>query len=259
MTTRDQAATAYDEIAPGGGDTGQPINLAARLALIQRYVLLAGQKAIDCGCGSGGYVSAFLKLGADAWGVEYNEEMVRRFKQTAKEPERVKVGDLEQIDFCDATFDIALLNEVLEHVPHDQKALNEISRILKRGGTLVIFSPNRLYPFEAHGVFWKSSGRVILPHRTLFVPYVPVRLGKRFLHYHARNYFPSELRRMVRNAGFEITHCTYIWQTFENLSGNQPKFLRALIPLLRQISSVLKRIPLLRAFGVSQVIFAKKR
>jgi ubiquinone/menaquinone biosynthesis C-methylase UbiE len=259
MKTREQPARAYGEIAIGGGDTAQPINLAARLALIQRHISLAGRKAIDCGCGSGGYVLELLKLGCDAWGVEYSQEKVRHFKQTAKEPDRVNSGDLEQIKFRESTFDIALLNEVLEHVPDDQKALTEICRILKRGGMLVVFSPNRLYPFETHGVSWKSSGRRVLPYRTLFVPYLPVRFGKWFLDYHARNYFPSELKRMVCDAGFEVTHRTYMWQTFENISGSQPRLIRVLSPLLRQVSFALKRIPLLRAFGVSQVIFAKKR
>jgi ubiquinone/menaquinone biosynthesis C-methylase UbiE len=259
MMARQQTATAYSEITIGGGDTAQPINLEARLALIQRHVPLAGRKTIDCGCGSGGYILELLKLGSDAWGVEHNEEKVRHFKQTAKEPDLVKVGDLERIEFRDATFDIALLNEVLEHVPSDQKALTEICRILKPAGTLMIFSPNRLYPFETHGVSCKSTGYRVLPYFTLFVPYLPVRVGKRFLDYHARNYFPSELKRIVSEAGFEVTYRTYMWQTFENISGSQPKLLRALSPLLRQISFALKRIPLLRALSVSQVIFANKR
>ena len=259
MATHEQSGGAYGEVTIGGGDTAQPINLAARLALIQRHIPLAGRKLIDCGCGSGGYVLELLKLGCDAWGVESNEGKVQHFKLSAKEPDRVKPGDLERIKFGDGTFDVALLNEVLEHVPHDQKALAEICRILKPGGTLVVFSPNRLYPFETHGVSWKSSGRRVLPYRTLFVPYLPVRLGKRFLDYHARNYFPSELKRMVCNAGFEVIYRTYMWQTFENISGTQPKLIRVLSPLLRQVSFTFERIPLLRAFGVSQVIFAKKR
>ena len=259
MRKREQSSRAYGAITIGGGDTAQPINLAARMALIQRHVSLAGRKVIDCGCGSGSYVLEFLKLGCDAWGIEYNEDKVRHFKRTAKDPDRVEPGDLERIQFGEATFDMALLNEVLEHVPNDQKALAEIGRILKPGGTLVVFSPNRLYPFETHGVTWKSSRRRILPHCTLWVPYIPVRMGKRFLDYHARNYFPSELKRMICHAGLEVSHRTYIWQTFENISGTQPKLIRALVPFLRQISFALSRIPLIRAFGASQVIFARKR
>jgi ubiquinone/menaquinone biosynthesis C-methylase UbiE len=259
MITREQPRTAYGEIVIGGGDTNQPFNLSARLALIQRHVPLAGRKVIDCGCGAGGYLLELLKLGADAWGIEYNEEKVRRLRQMVKDTNRVKTGDLERMDFRDATFEVVLLNEVLEHVPHDQRALSELHRILEPGGKLVIFSPNRLYPFETHGVSWKSSGHDVPPYCTLFVPYIPVRMGKRFLDYHARNYFPHELKRMVRFAGFEITHCTYMWQTFENISGRQPAFIRVLRPLWRQISFAFQKMPLLRAFGVSQVIFATKR
>ncbi len=253
------AATSYGEIAIAGGDTAQPINLAIRIALIQHYVPLAGRKVIDCGCGSGRYVIEFLRLGADAWGIEYNEDKVHSFKQLAKEPDRVKIGDLQRIEYRDAIFDLALLNEVLEHVPDEHKALSEVLRILKPGAALVVFSPNRLYPFETHGVRWKSTGRAILPHGTLFIPYVPLRLGKRFFDYPARNYFPSELNRIVCEAGFEIVHRTYMWQTFENISGSQPPLIRVMRPLFRRISSALQHIPGLRAFGVSQVIFARKR
>jgi SAM-dependent methyltransferase len=66
---------------------------------------------------------------------------------------RVFQGDLQAINYGDNEWDYAMLNEVLEHVADDSKVLDEVYRILKPGGILFIFSPNRWFPFETHGVF----------------------------------------------------------------------------------------------------------
>jgi SAM-dependent methyltransferase len=247
----------YDGIEPGGGSTGAPLNLQKRVGLIQKYISLAGTTMLDCGCGTGEYVLALNRLGAEAWGIEYSPAKVAEFKRLNQWPERVSVGNVEQTGFAPSSFDAALLNEVLEHVSDDRRALREIHRLLRPDGTLFVFSPNRLYPFEIHGVALKASGRRI-PHYTPLVPYLPLRLGRAIFRYWARNYWPGELRRLVRECGFRITHTDYVWQTFENLSGNQPRLVTALRPWLRQVSSLLERAPLVRALGVSQMIVAEK-
>lgn len=50
----------YTHIAIGGGDTDRPLNKQKRLRLIERQVSLRDAKTLDCGCGTGGYVLAFL-------------------------------------------------------------------------------------------------------------------------------------------------------------------------------------------------------
>ncbi len=46
-----------------------------------------------------------------------------------------------------------LLNEVIEHVGNDRDTIREALRVTKPGGRVVIFAPNRYYPFETHGVY----------------------------------------------------------------------------------------------------------
>ncbi len=244
------------EIQAAGGDTATPLNLQKRLDWICTVAgPVRGKSVIDCGCGAGEYVRALTALGADAWGIEYSAEKIGEAKRRGALPEgRVAVGDLEAVEFADDRFDVALLNEVLEHVPRDDQGIREVHRILKPGGVAVIFSPNRLYPFETHGVSLRSGAKV--PHYTPLVPYVPVRLG--LFQYWARNYWPWELRALVRAGGFSIERCGYVWQTFENISGHQPRWIGALRPLLRAIARALEATPGLRAFGVSQLIVARK-
>ena len=252
----ERSPDGYGPIRIAGGDTTQPIIMARRLRLLQKHYSFSGRKVIDCGCGAGGYVMEFLKLGADARGIEFSEEKVNQFKAAGKEPDRVNVGDLQRMDFPDRTFEFALLNDVLEHVPEDHRALSEIFRILKPLGMLAVISPNRLYPFETHGVTCRLTHKALAPHWTPLVPYVPLFIGRHLFSYHARNYFPGELRRLIAAAGFQIVHRTYFWQTFENVTGQQPGWVRVMRPALRKAATLLERTPVLRRIGVSQVILA---
>ncbi len=247
------------DIKPGGGDTGRPLNVQKRLARMQAHDELRGRRILDCGCGAGHYVLAFLAAGGDALGIEYEADKVADFRQAHPDKAaRVMVGDVQHIAFESESFDVALANEVLEHVPDDARGLREIYRILKPGGRLFVFSPNRLYPFETHGVYMGDSERK-LPIATPFVPYIPVPVGERFLRYWARNYWPRELQVLIAAQGFTIAHTDFVWQTFENISGKQPRLLGRVKPLLRRAATVGERVPGLRAVGgVSQFIVAVK-
>jgi len=250
--------TQYQGIKPSGGSTGAPLNLKKRIDIIQRRLPLSHRKIIDCGCGNGRYLWGLLAAGADAFGIEYYEEKVREFRRLHPEfAGRISCGSLEQLHFPDKSFDAALLNEVLEHIVDEVKALREIYRILIPDGLLFVFSPNRFYPFETHGVSLKHHGRQ-LPYYTPFVPYIPVKLGNLIFRYHARNYWPRELCRLLSDQGFQIFYHGYVWQTFENISGQQPHLMTFLSPILRRVSFFCETLPLVRLFGTSQVVIARR-
>jgi SAM-dependent methyltransferase len=161
------------------------------------------------------------------------------------------------LPYASHSFDAAFLNEVLEHVPDERRALGEVWRVLRPGGALIVLSPNRLYPFETHGVQLRRSGRS-LPPSTPFVPYVPLLLGRKLFDYWARNYWPGELADLVRSAGFELRTTGYLWQTFENISGRQPGPIAATRPLWRALATLGERLPVIRRLGVTQAVVAAK-
>ena len=66
------------------------------------------------------------------------------------------------------------------------------------------------------------------------------------------------LAEMLRSAGFEIVRTGYVWQTFENISGRQPGWLRGASGALRALAGGLERTPLLRAFGASQALVVRR-
>lgn len=250
--------TAYENIPIAGGDTSQPRAMAKRLDLIERHLRPSAKRFLDCGCGTGEYVLALIeRFGLDAYGVEFEADKIQQAHSKMALRNRVTRGDLQAIHFASCTWDYALLNEVLEHVPDDRKALREVYRILKPGGLLFIFSPNRWFPFETHGVHLRQSDRRV-PHWVPFIPYIPVRLGKIAFDYWARNYGQRELAEMANASGFFIVDRTFVWLTFEDISGRQPHLIRAAKPLLRLISNTLERVPILKRFGVSQVLVCRK-
>jgi ubiquinone/menaquinone biosynthesis C-methylase UbiE len=245
-------------ISIAGGDTATPLNLQKRVNLLtSRCDGLERRRMLDCGCGAGEYVTALLNLGWEATGIEFLPAKIQQAREAGLGPERVAQGDLEHLPFESNQFDVLLFNEVLEHVPSDEKALAEAHRVLAPDGHLFVMSPNRRYPFESHGVYLKGTKKKV-PVWTPFIPYLPLTVGSRVFDYWARNYWPRELRALVQRAGFAVLETAYVWQTFEGISGDASGWLRQLRPVLRRLSATLERVPLVRSLGVTQFIHARK-
>jgi SAM-dependent methyltransferase len=244
-----------EEVRIGGGDTAKPLNLAKRVALLRSLVELEGLRILDAGCGAGEYVEAYLTHGANPSGVEYNQNKVNEYRYKHPNSERVIQGDICSVPFANNTFDVVVLNEVIEHVPDQMMALSEMRRVLRIGGLFAIFAPNRLYPFETHGVDLRKGGRRLSPWLPL-VPYVPLNLGRHWFSYTARNYWPWELADLVAESGFQITGRQWVWQTFENISGRRPQWITRASASLRYVSGVLEKCPLVRCLGATQVVLA---
>lgn len=100
---------------------------------------LAGKRVLEIGCGRGVGMEILLSLDADhVTGFDLDPRMVALAAQRLTkygERARVFVGDAEAIDAPDASFDAVVDYGVIHHIPGWQKALKEIARVLKPGGT----------------------------------------------------------------------------------------------------------------------------
>ena len=193
-----------------GSSTAVPSNVAYRLGKIRELGLLKGCW-LDCGRADGGYTVAMVDLGAErAVGIDALEERIAQARERGHPVVEFRQKHAETLPFAEASFDGVLLNEVLEHVENEAQTLREIHRVLRPGGHLVVMSPNRWFPFEGHGMH-------IGQHRPGFppplLPWLPSRISQQFMY--ARNYWPYELREMVRNEGFVIRTASFVWPMFE--------------------------------------------
>ena len=100
-----------------------------------------GKKLLEVGCGLGTDLLQFAKGGASVTGVDLTPRSIelveKRFSQVGLAVD-AQVADAENLPFEDKTFDIVYSFGVLHHTPNTQKAIDEIYRVLKPGGQIVI-------------------------------------------------------------------------------------------------------------------------
>jgi SAM-dependent methyltransferase len=237
---------------PEVASLGQPsyvwrFGLERRLDLIRRHVPLEGRRILDIGCGVGTFVQRLRELSPHVYGVDIDQERVRRGAMALP---HLVVAVSEHLPFADATFDVVLLHEVLEHVRDDRLTLSEACRVTKPRGKIVIYCPNRLYPFETHGIF---LGKRYLFGNIPLVNYLPDGLRKRLVP-HVRAYTRRGLRRLFAGlAARPIVH-TCIFPGFDNLAARSG----LASSILRRVVYPLENTPLSN-FGLSHFVVLEKR
>lgn len=99
---------------------------------IRAMVKLCRGRVLDAGCGKGQYAP----LLGDWVGIDYSIEGLK-----AAKGDRVQ-ADVEHLPLRDCCFDTVFASELLEHVVDDVKAVEEMKRVLRPGGILIVSTPN---------------------------------------------------------------------------------------------------------------------
>jgi len=103
---------------------------------------LAGMRigrALEIGCGAGDLLVQMKEIGWQTVGIDFDPAAIAAANQRGLD---VRVGDLDAQAFPDESFDVVLMNHVLEHLPEPQYSMREIRRILRPGGRLIAVTPN---------------------------------------------------------------------------------------------------------------------
>jgi ubiquinone/menaquinone biosynthesis C-methylase UbiE len=239
------------EAPPKAAVRGQPSYVwragqERRLALIRRHVALENARILDVGCGIGTYVRRPGELSPEVYGIDIELDHLKRGSLSL--PNLVLAAS-EHMPFRTESFDVVLLNEVIEHVSDDAQTLREATSVARPGGKIVVYAPNRLYPFETHGVF--IGGRYVFGNIP-FVNYLPSFLRRR-LAPHVRAYTKRNLRSLTRAVGASWAWHTVVYPGFDNISARS----RMLGGALRAILYRLEKTPF-RAFGLSHLLILEK-
>lgn len=226
-----------------GSSTAFPFNVQYRMGRIEKYVV--GGHWLDLGCADGGYTQGLLDAGADSViGVDIEADRIDAARLAHPEI-TFHVADGGPLPFPDASFDGVFMNEVFEHVADESRTLEDIRRILKPGGLLIVISPNRGFPFEGHRV---QIGRWSSNKPTPLIPWLPRSRTDKWVT--ARNYWPAELRSTIESNGFDITETGFIMPVMEAYPWMPEALTR---PYRRHIRTV-EHWPFLRRLGVSNLV-----
>ncbi len=220
--------------------------LERRLQLIRRYVPLEERRILDVGCGIGTWLQRFLDFSPHVFGIEVDEDKGRVAVQSSS---AVVVAPSEAVPFHNNSFDVVLLHEVIEHVRNDRETILEAVRCVRPGGHVVIFAPNRLYPFETHGFF---LGNRFIFHQLPLVNYTPDFVRNRFCH-HVRIYTRRGIRRLFRGLKVEFVVCSQVYPGLDNWARRSPSLGR----VLQATAAFAERTPM-RSFGISHFVVALK-
>ena len=194
---------------------------------------------LENGCGVGMYMQHLAPHVGSIIGLEY--ELDRAREAHAHSPQLINAA-CEQLPFTTASFDVILSHEVLEHVRDDRNSLEEMVRVLKPGGVIVLFVPNLGYPFETHGIYWRGRyhfGNIPLVH------YLPSRWRKQ-LAPHVRAYSTADLEKLLIRLPVRIVERRIIFGAYDNIIYNFP----ALGRILRNVLQWVENTPL-NVFGLS--------
>ena len=138
---------------------------------------------LDIGCGTGANLEMLSEFGA-AEGVDVAPEALRFCRSRGLKS--VKEARAEQLPYSDSSFDLVTGLDVVEHLDDDVAALKEMYRVLRPGGHALIFVPAFMF-------LWGVQDDISS---------------------HRRRYTMSELRDVVRRAGFSIERTSYANITF---------------------------------------------
>lgn len=236
MTSRDLSKAAL---------RGEPSYVwrAGQERRLQMILSAAGEhltgRVLENGCGVGIYLEHLTPHIGSIFGLEFDLERAKQAHHRA--PFMINSAG-EELPFEPGSFDAILSHEVLEHVRDDRRCIEEMVRVLKPGGVILLFVPNRGYPFETHGIYWR--GRYLFGNIPL-VHYLPSRWRKR-LTPHVRAYSIHDLEKLFAMLPIKLLQQQIIFGAYDNIISRFPTPGR----LLRAMLQWLERTPL-KIFGLS--------
>lgn len=217
-----------------------------RLDMIRKWSNLANTYVLVDGCGVGMYAARLLEDTPHVYGFDIEHERVLTARQRAS---AMHVAAAEYIPYPSNSFETLLSHEVIEHVNDDYQSVAEMARVLKPGGRIVMFCPNRWYPFETHGHYWRGTYYF---GNTPFINYLPNAMRNK-LAPHVRAYSKHDLLALLDGLPLSVVYHTRIFGGYDNIIARFPTIGKLLRANLYQA----EKTPL-RFFGLSHLLIAQK-
>jgi SAM-dependent methyltransferase len=192
---------------------------------------------LDAGCGDGRYLAALAdELPPRRAGADLSERILETAR--ARVDADLRQASLEELPFAAGAFDLVLCSQVIEHVPDASRAIGELHRVLRPGGTLVISTDNAR----------NTMTRALNAPRTLVVRALRLRGARGRIESPATPYTRDSFRDLLEDGGFTVEHL----ETFRF----HLMWPFAFAPLTRALNALDARLP---AHGAGDIVAAVAR
>jgi 2-polyprenyl-3-methyl-5-hydroxy-6-metoxy-1,4-benzoquinol methylase len=130
-----------ERIVPDETEEGVVALHLVRYAFAAPYC--AGGEVLDAGCGVGYGTAHLAAAAAHVLGCDIDPEPIAYAQERYAAPNvEFRVGDLRSLELADASFDAVTCFEVIEHLREQEQFVDELARVLRPDGVLVISTPN---------------------------------------------------------------------------------------------------------------------
>jgi ubiquinone/menaquinone biosynthesis C-methylase UbiE len=147
-----------------------PMRLMRRLVAARAVRMASQGAAVDLGCGPGQLVIALAHqaLGLHVTGIDLSDEMLAQAQENAlraglADQVSFRLGDAQQIPFPDCSLDLAVSTLSLHHWSDPVSVLNEIARVVRPGGSFLVFDLRRDMPAPGYLLIWFATNVVVPP------------------------------------------------------------------------------------------------
>lgn len=173
--------------------------------LISRLPKRENMKALDAGCGPGAYLPILLRENYKVDALDLAEEMLERARANVPQGKEQSVlffrGHTQALEFPDAEFDLVLSVGVIMYIKDDVKAVQEMCRVLKPGGTLIMVVDNKKNLADLIDIPSRARG-LLRRMRAYFMQ--DSNQSHDAPAFHARSYSPREIKSLMRQNGLKI-------------------------------------------------------
>lgn len=209
---------------------------------------------LDIGCGNGFITEQVGAYFDQITGIDVETIRLEEFRASVSQDQRYSVveSSADNTKLPDNCFSMITSFEVLEHVPNLIATVNEIVRVCKTGGVIIISVPQRWFPFENHGM---HIGNRIIERKIPLLPYIPALHRKYAL---ARVFTSKEMDSLFVNKGLQCLETTYASPQFERAAAS-PSTWESRIKFVAPLLEKFEKIPGLKQLtGVSMLKAYKK-
>jgi hypothetical protein len=162
--------------------------------LLENIRIGQNELILDVGCGSGVISRKCADLGGRVVGFDLSRPSVLYARKRGNEKTNFVVADAQNLPFKSHTFDIAIMGNIIEHVPEPEKMIAGVSDVLKPGGRIGITMPNSHSLWPLIEFFWDHLGR-----------------GRDYAEQHLRIFSAGELKKLLKDHNIGIYHVSTLF------------------------------------------------